>query len=201
MRTGETGRYGFRRSTAHRDVGRARLARVADNVRLAQMLTKPALRRCYRWGDGKATAVPATSIIEPSRTWAAGIAAKTNQIGVLATVHAPLVHPVTAAKQAATIDHIADGRFALNLVCGWNRPEFEMFGVELNDHARRYEYAAEWLTFVRKLWNAEEEFNFDGEFFQGRNIWSQPKPVQANVPVMNAGALPPARRFPLNTAI
>ena len=176
---------------------RAWLMTWQDNVRLAQMADEAgfeALLPVGRWkGYGGASNFNHRTF--ESFTWAAGIAAKTNQIGVLATVHAPLVHPVTAAKQAATIDHIADGRFALNLVCGWNRPEFEMFGVELNDHARRYEYAAEWLTFVRKLWNAEDEFNFDGEFFQGRNIWSQPKPVQANVPVMNAGSSATGQAF------
>ncbi len=41
-----------------------------------------------------------------------------------------------AAKQATTIDHITGGRFALNVVTGWHRPEMEMFGAPLMD-ARR----------------------------------------------------------------
>ena len=91
-----------------------------DNVRLAQMADAggfEALLPVGRWkgygGDSNFNHRTFESF-----TWAAGIAAKTEQIGVLATVHAPLVHPVAAAKQAATVDHIADGRFALNLVCG-----------------------------------------------------------------------------------
>lgn len=123
-----------------------------------------------------------------SFTWAAGIAASTERIAVLATVHAPLVHPVTAAKQAATVDHISGGRFVLNIVCGWNRPEFEMFGAEWREHDRRYEYAAEWITLIQRLWSEGEEFDFHGEFFQGRGLWSEPKPLQTNVPLMNAGS-------------
>ena len=49
-------------------------------------------------------------------TWAAGLAQATRNIMVAATSHVPTVHPIVAAKQAATIDHISNGRFALNLV-------------------------------------------------------------------------------------
>jgi alkanesulfonate monooxygenase SsuD/methylene tetrahydromethanopterin reductase-like flavin-dependent oxidoreductase (luciferase family) len=103
---------------------------------------------------------------------------------------------VTAAKQAATIDHITGGRFVLNLVCGWFKDEFEMFGAEWREHDRRYEYAAEWLALIRKLWTADEEFDWEGEFFRGKALWSQPKPVQRpGPPVMNAGSSPTGQRF------
>ena len=72
--------------------------------------------------------------IDPN-LWALGIT----------TSHVPTVHPVMAAKQATTVDHISNGRFALNVVCGWFRPELEMFGAPLMEHDMRYEYAAEWV--------------------------------------------------------
>ena len=52
-------------------------------------------------------------------TWAAGLASLTHQIGVFTTSHVPTVHPLFAAKQAMTIDHISGGRFGLNIICGW----------------------------------------------------------------------------------
>src|ERR1700757_3621577 len=55
--------------------------------------------------------------------WAAGMSASTHYSGIFATSHVPTIHPVMAAKQAAAIDHISNGRFALNIVTGWNRPE------------------------------------------------------------------------------
>jgi len=129
-------------------------------------------------------------------TWAAAVGAMTRHAAILATAHAPLVHPVTAAKQAATIDHVTGGRFVLNLVCGWFKDEFEMFGAEWRDHDRRYEHAAEWLALVRRLWTADAAFDWDGEFFRGRALWSQPKPVQpGGPPVMNAGSSPVGQRF------
>ena len=123
-----------------------------------------------------------------SFTWAAGISAVTNQIAVLATVHAPLVHPLTAAKQAVTIDHISGGRFVMNIVVGWNRPELEMFGAELREHDTRYEYAAEWIGLLKRLWSETEEFDHSGRFFKGSGLWSEPKPLQAPIPLMNAGS-------------
>jgi len=168
-----------------------------DNVKLAQMTDQAGfevLLPVGRW-KGYGGESDFNNRTFESFTWAAGLAASTTNIGLLATVHAPLIHPVAAAKQAATVDHISGGRFALNLVCGWNRPEFEMFGVPMRDHARRYEYAAEWLALVRRLWTDPEAFDHQGEFFQGTGLWSQPKPLQSPVPVMNAGSSATGQEF------
>ena len=120
--------------------------------------------------------------------WASAVAAITDHSCIFATSHVPLTHPVAAAKQCATIDHISGGRFALNVVCGWFKNEFEMFGAEWREHAVRYEYATEWLNFVRKIWTTEGEFDFDGRWFHSKNVWSEPKPIQKPMPpVMNAG--------------
>src|SRR6267142_7033097 len=54
-------------------------------------------------------------------SWAAGIGASTKNACVFATSHVPTVHPLMAAKQCATIDHITGGRFCLNIVTGWHR--------------------------------------------------------------------------------
>ncbi len=122
-------------------------------------------------------------------TWAAAMAAITHYSTIFATVHAPLIHPVAAAKMAVTIDHVSAGRFALNLVAGWFKNEFDMFGHALAPHDQRYEYAAEWLSLVKKLWSADAEFDFDGAFFKGKGLWSEPKPLQSpRPPIMNAGS-------------
>lgn len=168
-----------------------------DNVALAQLADDAgfeALLPVGRWkGYGGATNFNGAAF--ECFTWAAGIAAVTRRIAVLATVHAPLVHPLTAAKQAATIDHISGGRFVMNIVCGWNKPEFDMFGAEWREHDRRYEYAAEWLQLIQRLWTADAEFDFDGTYFSGNGLWSEPKPLQASVPLMNAGSSPTGQAF------
>jgi alkanesulfonate monooxygenase SsuD/methylene tetrahydromethanopterin reductase-like flavin-dependent oxidoreductase (luciferase family) len=52
-------------------------------------------------------------------SFAAGIGAQSRYPAVLVTSHVPSIHPVMAAKQAATVDHISRGRFALNIIAGW----------------------------------------------------------------------------------
>lgn len=129
-------------------------------------------------------------------TWAAGLSAVTESSNVFATIHVPVMHPILAAKQMTTVDHISGGRFGLNLVCGWFGAEFEMFGSAMMSHEDRYAYAAEWLKVVRMLWTREEEFDFDGRFFQIKKGWQQPKPLRKpHPPIMNAGQSPTGARF------
>jgi len=129
-------------------------------------------------------------------TWAAGIAQATEQIGVFVTSHAPTIHPLVAAKQTATIDIISNGRLGINVVGGWNRPEIEMFGAALREHDQRYDYLAEWLDVVKRLWSSNEEFDHHGEFFNVIRGISIPKPVQRpRPPIMNAGLSDRGRLF------
>lgn len=128
--------------------------------------------------------------------WAAGLAALTEKIMVFATSHVPTMHPVVAAKQATTIDHIANGRFGLNMVMGWFTPEMEMFGAPQREHDERYRYGAEWIEVVKKLWTEEEPFDFDGEFLRIKEGQAAPKPVQTPHPVLiNAGNSPAGIEF------
>jgi alkanesulfonate monooxygenase SsuD/methylene tetrahydromethanopterin reductase-like flavin-dependent oxidoreductase (luciferase family) len=51
-----------------------------------------------------------------SFTWAAALAAVTTKLQFFSTTHVPTLHPIVATKMATTIDHIAKGRYGLNLV-------------------------------------------------------------------------------------
>jgi alkanesulfonate monooxygenase SsuD/methylene tetrahydromethanopterin reductase-like flavin-dependent oxidoreductase (luciferase family) len=129
-------------------------------------------------------------------TWAAGIAASTTKCGVVSTSHVSLNHPIIAAKQCAVIDHISDGRFTLNVVCGWNGPEMEMFDVPLTRHDDRYACAEEWLAIVKRLWTEDEDFDHDGRFYRIKKGYLQPKPIQKPYPaIMNAGSSERGRHF------
>ena len=131
-----------------------------------------------------------------SFTWASSIGAITDYIGVFATCHVPLVNPVMAAKMATTVDHVTSGRFCLNVVCGWFKDEFDMFGAEWRLHDERYQYGSEWVEFVRRLWSEKKEFNFNGAFFKSKRAWSQPKPLQSPFPpIMNAGGSEAGQEF------
>jgi alkanesulfonate monooxygenase SsuD/methylene tetrahydromethanopterin reductase-like flavin-dependent oxidoreductase (luciferase family) len=131
-----------------------------------------------------------------SYTWAAGVGSATKTAGIFATSHVPTVHPVMAAKQATTIDHITGGRFNLNIVTGWYRPEIDMFGEPWLEHDERYERAIEWLEIIKLLWTREEEFDYQGRYYKIAKGWLQPKPIQRPHPVvMNAGGSNKGRNF------
>ncbi len=129
-------------------------------------------------------------------TWAAGLAAVTKRIALFSTFHVPTVHPVRAAKEVATIDHISGGRFCLNLVAGWNEKEIALFGAAQRGHDDRYAVAEDWLTLCKELWTREGEFDYDGPFFKVPGAYSEPKPLQRPGPVlMSAGNSPRGQHF------
>lgn len=166
------------------------LARLADEVGLEFLLP------IARWtGYGGATDFQGDSL--ETITWAAGLLAHTQHITVFATAHTAFSHPLMAAKQFATIDHLSAGRFGLNIVCGWNQPEYEMFGLQLpDDHDTRYRYGQEWWDVIRQAWSSDVDFDWSGEFFQLRGARCTPKPLDARLPpVMNAGSSDQGREF------
>ena len=123
-------------------------------------------------------------------TWAAALAAVTERIHIVATSHVPTVHPIVAAKQAATIDHISGGRFGINVVCGWFTPEMEMFGVQQLPHDDRYARATEWIHVCKRLWQ-EQDFDHAGGYYRIKAGYLLPKPVQRPYPLLiNAGLSP-----------
>jgi alkanesulfonate monooxygenase SsuD/methylene tetrahydromethanopterin reductase-like flavin-dependent oxidoreductase (luciferase family) len=164
-------------------------------ARLADEMEFEAIVPVARWrGFGGATNPQGPGF--EAYTWAAGIAASTTKSGVVSTSHVSLNHPLMAAKQCAAIDHISAGRFILNVVCGWNGPEMEMFDLALTRHDDRYAQAEEWLGIVRRLWAEEEEFDHDGRFYRIKKGYLAPKPLQRPYPaVMNAGASERGRHF------
>jgi FMNH2-dependent dimethyl sulfone monooxygenase len=129
-------------------------------------------------------------------TWAAGLSAVTENISVFATFHVPTVHPVRAAKEVATIDHISGGRFCLNMVAGWNETEIGMFGSPQKEHDERYDYADDWISFCKELWSRDGDFDYEGPYFTSPNAYSEPKPVQDPYPLlMSAGNSPRGQQF------
>ena len=148
-----------------------RLARMADDAGIDFMLP------IARWkGYGGDTEFHGSTL--ETVTWAAGLLGATKRITVFGTVHAPLFHPLIAAKEFVTADHIGEGRFGVNLVVGWNEGEFEMFGVTQREHDARYDYAQEWLDAVKRAWSEPDVFDFDGQFVKLKNVRGLPQALR-----------------------
>lgn len=169
-----------------------------ENVQLAQIADRAGLDALIpvgRWiGFGGPSQYHARSF--ESYTWAAGLGALTNYSMVVATGHVPAMHPIVAAKQSVTIDHITNGRFGLNLVSGWFKTELEFFGAKMLDHDGRYAQAEEWLMLCKRLWSETESFDSSEKYFHLKNAQAEPKPVQKPHPVIiNAGISPRGQQF------
>src|SRR5262245_1193013 len=109
------------------------LARLADAAGIDFMLP------IARWkGYGGETDFHGVSL--ETITWAVGLLCATERMTVFGTVHAPLFHPLIAAKEFVTADHIGEGRIGVNIVVGWNGGEFERFRVTLRARDPRYEW-------------------------------------------------------------
>ena len=162
-----------------------------DCVRLAQMADEGGIEFLlpigrYRGYGGDADYQGATL---ETISWASGLLALTKQITVFATVHAPLFNPIVSAKQFVTVDHIGHGRFGLNVVCGWNPGEFDMFSMERWAHDEGYDHAQEWLDILKLAWSDESEIAFKGDYFQVAGVRCKPKPFGGTRPlIMNAGS-------------
>jgi len=122
----------------------------------------------YRWPDR-----------EPRGPWEAwtlmaALAAVTSRVTIGPLVACTNFHnPALLAKQAATIDEVAGGRFVLGLGAGWNETEFQAFGFPYDHRIARFDEA---FTIIRTLLR-EGAIDFDGDYYQARDCELLPRAV------------------------
>ena len=123
------------------------------------------------------------------------LAEATDRIQLYGSVALPTVHPAITARRAATIDHIAQGRFGINLVSGWQKAEYEQMGLWPGDvhYQRRYQYALEYVDILKRLWT-ERDVDYAGEFFHLHDCRILPHPEHP-LPLMCAGQSDAGMRF------
>ncbi|WP_344818311.1 LLM class flavin-dependent oxidoreductase [Microbacterium soli] len=115
---------------------------------------------------------------------AAGLAAVTERIELLAAVRPGFHNPFLTAKQAATIDEISGGRFTLNVVSAWWAEEAKQYGGLFSAHDDRYARTAEWVRVLRGLWSSTP-FAFEGDYYRTEGTYLEPKPQR--IPRIYAG--------------
>ncbi|GLY03804.1 LLM class flavin-dependent oxidoreductase [Actinoplanes sp. NBRC 101535] len=102
--------------------------------------------------------------------------------------------PAMLAKIAATVDVVAGGRLDFGIGAG-SRPghpiarrEYEAHGLPFHDFRHSVRSLDESLTVIRRLWTAEQPFDFAGEHVQLTGAFGNPKPMQRpGPPVMIGG--------------
>jgi len=97
-------------------------------------------------------------------------------------------HPITLAKQIATLDRLSGGRFIFGVGAGWIKEEIANHGV---DHATRWRRALEHVEAMKAIWT-QDEASFSGQWVSFDRIWSWPKPVQRPHPPVLLGTIQPS---------
>jgi pyrimidine oxygenase len=120
-------------------------------------------------------------------TLMAGLAAVTSRIKLYATAATLVMPPAIVARMAATIDSISHGRFGLNVITGWQKPEYSQMGMWPGDEffRTRYQYLTEYVQVLRDLWETGRS-DLKGEFFQMEDCRLSPRP-QADMKIICAG--------------
>lgn len=99
----------------------------------------------------------------PWEAWTvlSALAAATERIRLGPLVASLAFHnPAVLAKKAATLAEISGGRLDLGVGAGWNRTEFDAFGIPFDHRASRFEEA---FGIVRRLLDGER-VTFEGRF-------------------------------------
>ena len=121
-------------------------------------------------------------------TLLAALAARTStiRIGVLVTSNT-FRHPALLAKQAATVDHISNGRLELGLGAGWFVPEHEHFGIPFPEPAELVGRFRESVQLVDLLLR-QDQTTFVGQYYQVNEAPFRPAPIQKPRPPLTLGA-------------
>ena len=103
--------------------------------------------------------------------------ASTERLKVIAAILPGPWNPVVLAKQIATIDHLTNGRIAVNIVSGWFRGEFQAIGEPWLEHDERYRRSEEFIEVLKGIWTTDN-FSYQGDFYRIHNYSLKPKPLQ-----------------------
>jgi alkanesulfonate monooxygenase len=108
--------------------------------------------------------------------------------------HRPgFVQPVLLARMAATLDHLTGGgRIAIHFITGGDEADQRREG-DFVPHDARYRRTGEVMSIVRRIWQENSPFDYQGEFFRYEGAFTSVKPVTpGGIPLYFAGASPAA---------
>ncbi|GMA61285.1 LLM class flavin-dependent oxidoreductase [Alicyclobacillus fastidiosus] len=145
--------------------------------------------------------------------WVVGsaIAAHTKILKPLVAMRPGLIGPVLAARMAASLDQISNGRALVNVVTGGSPDDLIATGDPLaHKHDERYDRTLEFLQIVKGVWTnsarasqgesksrvatyaSTERLDYSGKYYQLEGAISYPAPVSHPHPPLYFGGSSPA---------
>jgi alkanesulfonate monooxygenase SsuD/methylene tetrahydromethanopterin reductase-like flavin-dependent oxidoreductase (luciferase family) len=118
------------------------------------------------------------------------IAARSKRIRLAPAVTVlPLHHPIRVAEQWASLDLLSGGRVDFAAGRGYDRREYQPFGVSFEENQAIFE---EGMEVVRRLWSADERISWHGKHYRFDDVQITPKPVQRPLPAYVASFSKPS---------
>lgn len=114
--------------------------------------------------------------------YVAGITKKARLLTSIMVI--PHREPIFTAKALATADQLSGGRVELGIGTGWMREEFELLKTE--PFMERGAVTDEYIRAFKTLWT-EQNPSFQGKYVQFKDIFFEPKPIQAGGPKIWVG--------------
>jgi F420-dependent oxidoreductase-like protein len=90
-------------------------------------------------------------------------------------------HPAVLANIATTLDVISHGRLDFGIGAGWNEEESSAYGIELYKPGERIRRLGEACEVIKRLFT-ERTATFEGKYYQLKNAYNEPKPIQKPYP-------------------
>ncbi len=97
-------------------------------------------------------------------------------------------HPAVLANMGASLDVITGGRLEMGLGAAWFEREHSALGIPFPATADRIRALGETCEIINRLWT-QKVTDFDGHYYQLRDAYCEPKPVQKpHPPIMIGGS-------------
>jgi len=90
-------------------------------------------------------------------------------------------HPAVLAKIGATVDVLSGGRLDFGIGAGWNETEHQAYGIPLYTTGERIRRLGEACEVIKRMWT-ETAPTFEGRYYQIKDAYCEPGPVQKPAP-------------------
>jgi alkanesulfonate monooxygenase SsuD/methylene tetrahydromethanopterin reductase-like flavin-dependent oxidoreductase (luciferase family) len=131
---------------------------------------------------------PPRSVLSAPMCIASAIAMRTRRMKIGVAVQVlPLGNPLRIAEEAATVDHLSQGRLIFGAGRSGVAKTYEAYNIPYSESKDRFN---ETLDIVRRAWT-ETNFSHAGRFFRFDDVTVTPRPYQAPTPPIRVAATSP----------
>src|SRR5262245_2537346 len=128
---------------------------------------------------------PGRSVLSAPIAVASAIATRTRRLRVGTAVQVlPLSNPLRIAEEAATVDHISQGRVDFGIGRSGFPRGYDIYGVPYAESQGRFHEA---LEIILTAWKGEP-FSYEGQFYRFQNAHVAPRPHQLPHPPLRMAA-------------